>query len=409
MYFFNKLKSVCVASGLALALISCKNDPTIDKPDENIVDNSKFGITVRVDAAGESYSYILPVDDLMKEGVVSPIGFGIDVSGKIDPTYGIQNGHNIFSSEATAIKKYSIASGDVKELDNVVIDYSQNYSSYMAKTAFANNTLNVLSYASFYDPATETRDRRVFIIDTAKMILKADNPVKFPIPLIKDPNNPDQYLDKSTVSVTPTSFGISKGKVYIGYKNNKQTNTAYVLIADYPSLENQKVATISNYGTVSGSRYQTRSSFFDEEGNFYFTTMAESKFYTLLRIKAGTTEIDPNYVFDLSNYQVYTEGYGGSNQEDQHTYVKNGKALLGGYIFDVHNKRLVKNLNDAGFGKVQIGAGDGIHVDGSNVHVFVKSADSKWYIVRYNVDTDEVKRGLEIGGGINYAMGIVRY
>ncbi|MBL1410760.1 hypothetical protein [Sphingobacterium faecale] len=409
MYFFNKLKATFLVSVLALAVVSCKDDPTVDKPDENIVSNKKYGIGVRVEAAGQSYNYILPVENLMKEGVVSPVGYGIDVTGKIDPTYGIQNGHDIYVSEATAIKKYSIASGDVKELDNVVIDYSQTYSSFMAKTAFMNNTLNVLSYASYYDPTTETRNRRVFIIDTAKMILKADNPVQFPVPLIKDPNNPEQYLDKSSISVTPTSFGISKGKLFVGYKNNKQTDIAYVLIADYPSLTNQKVASVSGYGTVSGSRYQTRSSFFDEEGNFYFTTMADSKFYTLLRIKAGTTAVDPDYIFDLSNYQVYEEGYGGTNQDDQHTYIKEGKALIGGYVFDIRNKKLVKNLNDSGYGKVQTTSGDGIHVDGANIYVFVKSADSKYYVVRYNLDTNEVKRGLEIGGGINYAMGIVQY
>ena len=182
---------------------------------------------------------------------------------------------------------------------------------------------------------------------------------------------------------------------------------ASVLIADYPSMANSKIVTNDKYGESSGSWWQSQSSFFDELGNYYFTAIKEAKYYTLLRVKAGTTEIDPDYVFDLSNYNIYIDGFGGAF--DHHTYIKDGKALLGGYIFDVNKKVLVKNLDDEGLGRVQSVYADGVLVEGSYMYTFIKTADSKWYIGQYNADTNEFKRGIELDKGISTGVRLFTY
>lgn len=99
---------------VALSFAACKNSSDNPAPEE-ITKDSKYGVTIQVEAAGEKHDYILPVEDLMKEGSVSPVGFGIDVTGKIDQTYGVREGSNIFITDGNAVFKYSVATGDIVE------------------------------------------------------------------------------------------------------------------------------------------------------------------------------------------------------------------------------------------------------------------------------------------------------
>lgn len=415
MRFMNTyFKKSCLMAGVALSFAACKSssDNTNTIPDE-IAKASKYGITIQVEAAGEKHDYILPVEDLMKEGSVSPVGFGIDVTGKIDQTYGVREGSNIFITEGNAVFKYSVATGDIVEKGNAVVSNPGNYLGMM-KSAFVDGRVNFINWSASYNAATEAIDKRLFIIDTATMIVKGESALNFKVPAIAKAGKPNEFYDKSTIQLSPTSLGIRNGKIYVGFLYltpewaSPAKQVAYVLTADYPSLQNQKIASNDKYGHTTGTWYQTKSSFFDENGNYYFTTIREGKYYTLLRMKAGTTEIDPDYAFDLSNYSLFSEGYMGQ-QSDQHTYLKDGKALLGAYVFDINNKVMVKNLNDSGLGKVQIVPSNGVLVDGGKAYVFVKTVDSQWYIACYDTDKNDFKRGIQIKGGITSAYGVVKY
>ncbi|WP_437920363.1 hypothetical protein [Sphingobacterium sp. LRF_L2] len=412
MNFFNVFfKKSCWIAALALSTVACK-DSDDTEPDSSLA-GGKYGITVRVEAAGERYEYILPVEDLMTDGSISPVGYGIDVSGKVDASYGVREGANLFFTEGAAVKRYSVATGAVVEKGNAVLSNPGNYLGMM-KSAFIDGRLNFINWASTYNATTEASEKRLFIIDTATMVVKGETALSFPVPLIEDPENVGEYFNKADIPISPTSLGIANGKIYVGFLYLKpswaapEKQVAYVLTADYPSLTNQKIASNDQYGHTTGTWYQTKSSFFDEDGNYYFTTIRENTYYTLLRVKAGSTEIDPDYAFDLSNYSLYSEGFMGQ-QTDQYAYLKDGKALLGAYVFDVHNKTLIKNLNDSGFGSVQSVPADGVLVEGSKAYMFVKSADSKWYVAAYDADTNEFKRGIQIQGGITRAFGIVKY
>lgn len=415
MNFLNPFitKSV-LALTVSLSFAACKSsdDGAPGTPDDK-PKGGKYGVTIQIEAAGEKHDYILPVEDLMVEGAVSPVGYGIDVTGKVDQTYGVREGANLFIPEGNAIFKYSVGSGDIKETGNAVISNPGAYLGMM-KSAFTDGRLNFINWSATYNAGSQAIEKSFFSIDTATMIVKGDGLLNFTVPLISDPNKPGQNFEKSAIQLSPTSLGIANGRVYIGFLYLKpdwsapEKQIAYVLTADYPSLANQKISSNDKYGHTTGTWYQTKSSFFDESGNYYFTTIRENKYYTLLRIKAGTTDIDPDYVFDLSNYSLFAEGYMGQ-QSDQHTYLKDGKALLGGYVFDINNKTMVKNLNDSGFGKVQIVPSNGVLVEGSKAYVFVKSVDSQWFIACYNADNNEFKKGIQIKGGITSAYGIVKY
>jgi|GEM_PF-305539 len=414
MYCLKKSVLFYLLIGGVLSFQSCKNDNN-NGPEENPIVKTSYGVTVEVAAAGESYSYILETDDLMKEGVISPVGAGIDVTGKFDGTYGISRDNHIFSPEGSAIMKYAIINKNIKETGNTVITNVISYLGMM-KTVFVENNLNFITWDSQYNAESGAVEKHLFSIDTATMNIKTDNVVSFTIPdkLIPDPDHAGEYYDKSKVIVSPTNMGIANGKLYVGFlylspswaPPSKQV--AYVLTADYPSMANAKITSNDQYGQTSGTWFQSQSSFFDEKGDYYFTTVKNGKDYTLLRIKAGTTDIDETYAYDLSAYNIYLEGYS-DQQYDHHTYLKNGKALFGGVVVDIYNKQLVKDLDQAGLGTVAPVSADGILVDGSKAYMFVKTTDAKWFVAQYDADTDEFKRGIQIDGGVTAANRIVKY
>ena len=415
MNLFNKF-SLLIIVGVA-SLASCSSDdndtPTVKPPVTPA--GTQYGVTVGIKTSAGDFDYVLSTDDLMKDGILTPVGAGIDITGKVDGTYGTASNGSYYTPDGDAIYKFSIVNGNIKETGNTLITTGQNYGAMIMKSAFVDKTLNALSWASSYNETTGAREKFMFIIDTESMNMKSTKVVSFKIPenLIPDPDNVGGFIDKSQVQLSPTSFGIKNGRLFLGFnflKPNWDTpdkKVAYVLTADYPSMENTKITSTDKYGDTSGSWWQSQSSFFDEEGNYYFTAVKDQKYYTLLRIKAGSPDIDPNYVFDLSNYNIFVEGYGGAF--DHHTYIKNGKVLLGGYIFDIVKKELVKNLDDEGIGRVQSVYADGVLVEGSNLYVFVKTSDSKWYIGRYNIDSNEFKRGIQLDGGISSGVRLFKY
>jgi hypothetical protein len=130
-----------------------------------------------------------------------------------------------------------------------------------------------------------------------------------------------------------------------------------MLVCDYPALTNVKLLKDNRLRHVSGVWYDSSSSFTDENGDYYFSTISKSKTYGLLRIKSGTTVIDPDYAYDLKEVgnisgTVSLGDYAGS---DHHVYIKNGMAFMGSYIIDVRNKKVIKDLNSFGLGKKQQG------------------------------------------------------
>lgn len=402
--------------GAIFSFVSCSDEPSDSEPNTNPTTGKKYGITVGVTTSAGDFRYVLSTEDIMQDDVLTPVGAGIDITGKVDDTYGTASAGSYYTPDGAAIYKYSIQNGDVVEKGNTLITTGQDYAAFIMKSDFVDGTLNALSWASSYNEAKGAREKNLFIIDTASMNLKSTKVLSFTIPdnLIPDLDNEGQYIDKSKVQLSPTSFGINNGKIYVGFNflnpswGTPDKQVAYVLIADYPSLENSTITSTDKYGNSSGTWFQSQSSFFDENGNYYFTAIKENKYYTLLRIKAGTIVIDTDYVFDLSNYNVYIEGYGGGTF-DHHTYIKDGKALLGGCIFDINNKTLVKNLDDEGIGRIQDTHADGVLVEGNYLYTFIKTADSKWYIGQYDADNNEFKRGVQLDGGISRGVRLFTY
>jgi hypothetical protein len=380
---------------------SCSDSP--DSSDNSGNTGSKeYGIWVQI-KTDKTYNYLLTVSDLMKDTIISPLKSGIDTEGNIDGTYGTAKGGYYYYPSNTKISKLQITNGKFVEVDNCIVD-DGDYSSLMMK-AYWNDYLNVLGWAGKVAD-NNTIEKKIYQIKVGDMTVLSKNTLKFPVPenLIKNPDKPGEYLAAKDLSISPTSFTIIDNKAFVGFvywdwDHWIHTDDAYMLVCDYPSLENVKVLKESNYGYMSGTWWQSSSSFVDSKGDLYFTTVNADNKYTLLRIKKGETQFDEKYVYDLKDYNIYIEGYGG--QYDHHTYIKDGLTLLNSYVVDVWNKKVIVDLNTLGFGKVQEAYSGGILVEDGKLYVVMKTANSRWYVCQYNPDTNKMTRGLEIDGGVS--------
>lgn len=396
---------------LAVTSTSCKKDPFAapDVPGDT-TENSLFGVWVQVgNTNADPSEYVLTTTDLMKDTVLSPVGAGIEVTGKVDPSYGVVYNGFFYTPAETTIRKFGFTNSSLNEVDNVIVN-DDAYGTYIMKHFCADSTLHFLSWAETDNSATRTMDKKLYMINANTMTKISSNSFKFPVPTYKVANTDSAgaYLKDEDFDISPVSLHIQDNKAYVGFvywswtpaTYYRSTDTAYMLICDYPSLTNTKVIKTGAYGSLSGTWFQSNSSFADSKGDYYMTTVDRKNNYnyTVIRIKKGATEFDASYAFSLAGKNAYIAGY--SNQEyDHHTYIKDGKALIGSLIVDVWNQTVVADLNTLGLGTVQESQAKAF-VDNGNLYVFVKDNASKWYIARYNPDNNTFTKGSEIIGGV---------
>ena len=396
-----------LATAFAMPFIqSCSKTPgTGNKPDDT-KQTKEYAIFVTVgnSSSSENY-YTLTTADLMKDTLLSPVNSGIEpdnITSWADIYSVFYQGSFYYTQDGNIISKQRIINGKYKELGNIVAS-AGSWQLGMMKTFFNNNGLNFLSWEVKYNQAEDVIEKNLYIIDTAAMTIKSNNPVKFPVPAFTIYDNNGNPMAKKDIPLTPSSFSIRDNKVFIGFYYDWITklDTAYMLVCDYPALTNVKLLKDSRLGHVSGAWYASSSSFTDENGDYYFSTISKNKTYGLLRIKSGTTVIDPDYAYDLKEVgnisgAVSWGDYAGS---DHHVYIKSGLALMGSYIIDVRNKKVIKDLNSFGLGKVQITM-DTYTENGNEVYVVLKTDDARWFVAKYDVAANTLKRGVEIHSGI---------
>jgi len=388
---------VVLCTGLLLA--SCDDSPAVSQ--STSTESAEYGIWVNI-KTDQEYSYLLTVSDLMKDTVISPVNSGIDATGNIDGTYGTFKSGYYYTPVGSKISKMQVKGGQFVETNNCIIN-DGSYFNYMSKT-YWNEQFNVLSWGQTYVEAEKVIKKNVYRINADDMTLLSQEPLTFPVlDSIKNPDSPSEYLPNKDLWISPTSFTIKNGKVFVGFMYwnftySIHTDKTYMLVCDYPSMENATVLTDDRYGYTSGSWWMTNSSFIDSKGDLYFTTTTDDNKYTILRIKSDESVIDKTYAFSLSDYDLYVTGYGGSY--DHHTYIKDGLALMGSYIVDVWNQKVVADLNSYGLGKVESAYSGGILVNDEKLYVVIKTSDSRWFICRYNPDDKTLTRGLEIVGGV---------
>lgn len=404
---WKEVSVMLMATVFAMPFIqSCSKTPSNgSKPEEpKPVKEYAVFITVGNASTSENY-YTLTTADLMKDTLLSPVNSGIEpdnITFWADIYSVFYQGNFYYTQDGNIISKQRIVNGRYKELGNIVAA-ADSWQLGMMKTLFNNNGLNFLSWEVKYNQAEDVIEKNLYIIDTAAMTVKSNNPVKFPVPSFTIYDTDGTPMDKKDIPLTPSSFTVRDNKAFIGFYYHWITNldTAYMLVCDYPALTNVKLLKDHRLGHVSGVWYASSSSFTDENGDYYFTTISKNKTYGVLRIREGSTEIDPDYSYDLKELgnlagPANSSEYPGA---DHHAYIKNGIAFMGSYIIDVRNRKVIKDLNSFGLGKVQTTM-DTYTENGNDVYVVLKTDDARWFIAKYDLAANTLKRGVEIHSGI---------
>ncbi|MCW3465192.1 DUF4374 domain-containing protein [Chitinophaga nivalis] len=402
-------------SGLMLAVIcaapmlqSCSKTPDVSQPEVPVVPKTQkeyaIFVTVGNATSGENY-YTLVTGDLTKDTLISPVNSGIEPDNVTSWAYIYSvffNGSFYFTQDGNIISKQQIVNGRYKKLGNVVAE-AGSWQLGMMKTVFNDKGLNFLSWEANYNATEDVIEKNLYVLDTAAVTIKTKLPVKFPVPLFELRDNNGKVMEKKDIPITPSSFAIRDNKVFIGFYYNWMTkiDTAYMLVCDYPGLTNVKLLKDARLGHVSGAWHASSSSFTDENGDYYFSTISKDKKYGLLRIKKGATTIDPDYSYSLSELGNISGGatWGDYAGSDHHAYLKNGLAFMGSYIIDVRNKKVVKDLNSFGLGKVQITM-DTYTENNNEIYVVLKTTEGRWYIGKYDVTANTLTKGVEIHSGI---------
>lgn len=394
--------------GGVLVVASCsktpKNSGGTDEPDAT--KQYAIFVTVGNSSGGENY-YTLTTSDLTKDTLLSPVNSGVEpesITFWADIYSTFNNGTFYYTQEGNLISKQRIVNGKYKEIGNIVTN-ADSWQLGMMKTVFNENGLNFLSWEVKYNDTEDVIEKNLYIIDTTgAMSIRSNNPVKIPVPSFPLYDGNGNPMPKVDIPITPSSFVIRDGKVFMGFYYDWMTklDTAYVLVCDYPALTNVKLLKDYRLGHVSGAWYASSSAFTDENGDIYFTTINVNKTYGLIRIKKGATEIDPDYAYDLKDlgYLGAPSDWGDYAGADHHAYLKNGMAFIGSYIIDVRNKSVIKNLNSFGLGTVQTTMDT--YVENSNdLYVVLKTDDARFFIAKYDLTAGTLTRGVEIHSGIS--------
>jgi len=396
----NRILTYCALGAVLLA--SCKDSP--DVPDTTDKISTEYSIWV-TSAAG---SYILTTDDLMKDTLLTPAGNkGIDISGYLPAAwYGVYaynyQGKFYVSNDGTRFSQLEIQdNATMKETNNYAFS-SAFYLGKVLSEITSKDELVMTKTAGTYNETKNVLEQPIYFMDVNTM--KLNNTLTVDIPFLDyTPLTPDNtpYIAPYMV---PTSFTVRGDKLFVGHKyrgsdgtgNKDILDSTLVYVCDYPSMANGKLLKDPRGGVVAGHWEVNNTTFLDDNNDLYFLTKKIGpETYGLVRIKAGETEIDKDYFFDLKDYNIFKNTSSSTIQK-----LGNGKAYISPFVVDPANKKVTADL------RILTGGAEpkttmNLMENGKLYDVF-KTDASKWYIYEYDPATNAVRRGAEIDGGITH-------
>ena len=208
-------------------------------------------------------------------------------------------------------------------------------------------------------------------------------------------------------------YGFSSSD-FTSYPNMPVYPKAFVAVVNYNTMQVEKSLEQTRTTGLGGSDVYARSSFIDENNDIYFVSDPVGGYdyispSVVYRIKNGTTEIDPTYFFNYS---------AAINQERAPAmwYIGNGKAIVRSRIngqsidtdhyyclIDVKSGTFIKKLDlPVDKGERMVNA---VIVEDGKAFIAVNAADRD-YIWQYDPATDQLTKGVEFIGGIDYILRI---
>lgn len=366
----------------------------------NVEEGSKYSAILCVGSWPNTAYYITSIPSLTS-GTISLKGNGAEMTGKVYAQDVIQRDGFYYHANAGSgrLGKYHVENG-VLLIDKEIPFSWLNWSSY----AWADNNTLVI----FGDGKGEAR---YAIIKVDKMTIKTG---------------------KLALNAIPTGFQIYNfgfaeyraNKLYLGYGfgSNDWTNyptmpvypKSFVAVVDYATMNVEKTLEETRSNGLGGSGVYAPSSFIDENNDIYFISDPVNIYdykspSAMYRIKNGSSEIDPTYYFNFSAV---------TNKETTAAmwYIGNGKAIVRSRIagqsidadhyyslIDVQSGKLIKKLDlPTDKGERMVNA---VIVEDGKAFIAVNAVDRD-YIWEYNPITDQLTKGVEFVGGIDYILRI---
>ncbi|GAE83534.1 hypothetical protein [Bacteroides reticulotermitis] len=344
-------------------------------------------------------SYILTTNDLMKDTVLSPANNqGVDITGYLPAAfYGVYaysyGGKYYLSNDGTRFSQFEITdNGQFKEKNNMAFGHSF----YIGKVLEYLSTDNEMVFTHTSGKEDRTKNvlkKPIYFMDTNSMTITKELTAE--IPFLDYPvylENGD--IDPTTMNVS--SMEVRGDKAFFGYyfynsKWKALSDSMYIYVCDYPGMGNGKVLKDSRGGSIDAHWSIERRSFFDDNKNLYYITAKPNGGKSLIRIKNNETEIDQQYLFDLSDYN-----FGDGNIVE----LGNGKTYIAPYVIDAANKKIVADLRILAGGAEPKTTMN--FVENGKLYDVFKTDESRWFVYEYDPTTNTMKRGLEIDGGVSW-------
>lgn len=366
----------------------------------NVEEGTKYSAILCVGSWPNTAYYISSIPSLTS-GSISLKGNGAEMTGKVYAQDVIQRDGFYYHMNSTSgrLGKYHVENGTLI-IDKEIPFAYLNWSSY----AWAdNNTLVVFGEGN--------GEARYTVIKVDMMTIKTGK-----LNLSTIPNGFQQY-----------SFGFAQyrdSKLFLGYgfgsTDWSQFPTmpvypkSYVAVIDYHTMTVEKNLEETRSTGLGSLNIYAPSSFVDENNDLYFISDPVSGYdykspSVMYRIKSGSTEIDPGYFFNFS---------AAANNEKAPAmwYIGNGKAIvrsrIAGESIDAdHYYRVIDVKSGAMIKKLDLPADKGermvnaVIVEDGKAHIAVNAVDRD-YIWQYDPATDQLTKGVEFVGGIDYILRI---
>lgn len=285
------MKKLFLLSIACAALIAC--DKNTDKPDNGIAGDYVLAVTPA--ASTGVADYLLTASDL-NQGTITTKGQGIEQDGSY--RYYVATNHKFFSllygqGNPGAVTTYTIIDGRLNKLSNFQTETVQAF-------APVNDDLLLLKIPrSISNPLAN-----FYIVNTNSMLIAAEGTLD----VQKVANNGETAFFSWIKQVG--------NKVYAPYFSMKgdgadtwgtaYPDSAWVAVYSYPEMQLEKVIKDDRSSFIG--RYFTDGLAVDEQGDVYAFSSAvattnnklsTTKPSSITRIKAGTTEFDKSYLFDV--------------------------------------------------------------------------------------------------------------
>ena len=401
-----KNNRILACATLALALLgSCKNSP--DAPDTTEKISTEYSLWV-TSATG---TYLLTTDNLMKDTLLTPVGNkGIDISSYLPAAFYAVYAYNhegkfYLSNDGSRFSQLAVQpNATIKETDNYAFP-SAFYLGKVLKDISTKDELVMTKTAGTFNESKNVLEQPLYFMNLKDMTL--NKTLTLDIPFIKyAPLKADKTPYKN-VYMVPTSITVRGDKLFAGHKYRGTdvsgsmdiSDTTYVYVCDYPSMANGKMLKDARGGFTAGHWEVQTLTFMDDNNDLYIVTKNRiASTYGLIRIKAGQTEIDKDYFFDLKDYNVF------KNSTAQVQKLGNGKAYLSPYVVDPANKKVIADL------RILVGGGESKttmnFMENGKLYDVFKTDASKWFVFEYDPATNTVKRGAEIDPGVTHVYHI---